>query len=129
MSQIKIYGLNETIAQHREKLSLAIHEALVEALDYPVDKQFQRFIRLDREDFIYPEDRTDQYLIIEISMFEGRSSAAKKNLIHLIFSQIKHHCGISPHCIEITIFETPKENWGIRGKVASELSLNYKVEV
>lgn len=129
MSQIKIYGLNTTIKQHREKLSIAIHQALVEALDYPVDKKFQRFIGLDSENFIYPEDRTEQYLIIEISMFEGRSSVAKKKLIHLIFEYIEQACGIAAHSVEITIFETPKENWGIRGMVASELQLNYKVEI
>ncbi|MEM6432015.1 MAG: tautomerase family protein, partial [Deinococcota bacterium] len=26
-------------------------------------------------------------------------------------------------------FETPKENWGIRGQLGDELSLNYKVDV
>ena len=31
--------------------------------------------------------------------------------------------------VEITIFETPKENWGIRVENADELQLNYKVNV
>ncbi len=47
MSQIKIYALNETIAQLRIKLSNAIHEALVESLAYPKEKIFQRFIPLE----------------------------------------------------------------------------------
>lgn len=36
---------------------------------------------------------------------------------------------ISVNDVEITIFETPKENWGIRGLPGDELALNYKVEV
>ena len=31
--------------------------------------------------------------------------------------------------IEITIFETPKANWGIRGLPGNELRLNYTVDI
>ena len=68
-------------------------------------------------------------MIIEISMFEGRTIAAKKHFIQTIFSNIQQQCGISPQDIEITIFETPKSNWGIRGQNADELRLNYQVDV
>lgn len=129
MSQIKIYALNETIAQLRIKLSNAIHEALVESLAYPKEKIFQRFFPLEKENFIYPADRSDLYTIIEISMFEGRSKEAKKAFILKLIQNIHLQCGIGINDIEITIFETPKENWGIRGQNADELVLNYKVNV
>ncbi|WP_256414862.1 tautomerase family protein [Acinetobacter sp. 5862] len=129
MSQIKIYALHQTIQQFRTQLSDAIHQALVTSLDYPVEKKFQRFIALAPEDFIYPNDRSEQYLIIEISMFEGRTTSAKKQFIQSIFSNIQQQCGISPQDIEITIFETPKSNWGIRGQNADELRLSYQVNV
>lgn len=129
MSQIKIYALLPTIEQYRESLSTAIHNALVTELKYPVEKKFQRFIGLEKENFIYPNDRSENYLIIEISMFEGRSATSKKAFIRTIFSNIEKMCQISPQDVEITIFETPKENWGIRGKNADELALNYQVNV
>jgi len=129
MSQIKIYALQQTIEQFRNQLSHAIHQALVDSLNYPVEKKFQRFIRLAANDFIYPEDRSDNYLIIEIYMFEGRSKEAKKHLIQLIFTYIQQQCGILPQDVEITIFETPKVNWGIRGQNAEELKLDYQVNV
>lgn len=129
MSQIKIYALHPTIQQFRSQLSDAIHQALVTSLDYPIEKKFQRFIALASEDFIYPNDRSEKYLIIEISMFEGRTTSAKKQFIQSIFSNIQQQCGISPQDIEITIFETPKSNWGIRGQNADELRLNYQVNV
>jgi hypothetical protein len=31
--------------------------------------------------------------------------------------------------LEITIFETPRANWGIRGKPGDELALGYRVDV
>ncbi|WP_111860544.1 tautomerase family protein [Acinetobacter sp. CFCC 10889] len=129
MSQIKIYALRETIELHRDHLSKAIHQALVTALKYPEEKKFQRFIALEPQNFIYPTDRSDAYIIIEISMFEGRTKEAKKALIKKLFENINDLCGIGSNDVEITIFETPKENWGIRGKNADELQLNYKVNV
>jgi phenylpyruvate tautomerase PptA (4-oxalocrotonate tautomerase family) len=129
MSQIKIYARKATINQHRDGLSTAIHDALIEALSYPPEKKFQRFIALDAADFIYPADRSDAYTIIEISMFVGRSKEAKKSLVKHLFANIRERAGIAPHDIEITIFETPQENWGIRGQCGDDLMLNYKVDV
>jgi phenylpyruvate tautomerase PptA (4-oxalocrotonate tautomerase family) len=129
MAQIKIYGLSSSLASHAGSLSSAIHAAVVEALAYPQDKKFHRFIRLEKSDFIYPSDRSENYTIIEISMFEGRSTEAKKSLIRLLFANIERDAGISPQDVEITIYEVPKHNWGIRGLCGDELALGYKVNV
>lgn len=129
MSQIKIYGLKDSLKSHQTHLSAAIHRAVVEALAYPVDKKFHRFIGLEHSEFIFPVDRSPNYTIIEISMFEGRSVEAKKLLIKLLFQYIEQDTGIAPQDVEITIFETPKHNWGIRGQCGDELTLGYKVGV
>ncbi|MCH2000754.1 tautomerase family protein [Acinetobacter seifertii] len=129
MSQVKIYANEQTIMQYRELLSHAIHQALIEELKYPVEKRFQRFMSLKPENFIYPSDRSQHYIIIELSMFAGRSTEAKKRLIQTLFRNIEQYCKITPQDIEITIFETPKENWGIRGQNADEMHLNYQVNV
>ena len=62
-------------------------------------------------------------------MFEGRSVAAKKMLIRLMFERFNSRLGISPTDLEMTIFETPRHNWGFRGLPGDEHTLNYKVEV
>ena len=67
MAQIKIYGLTATVNQYRTLLSSAIQQAVVDALSYPVEKKFQRYIGLETADYIYPNDRSQHYLIIEIS--------------------------------------------------------------
>jgi phenylpyruvate tautomerase PptA (4-oxalocrotonate tautomerase family) len=129
VAQIKIYGLRSNLKENRSEISASIHDAVMTALEYPPEKKFHRFISLDLSEFIYPDDRSDKYIIIEISMFEGRSVEAKKSLIKGIYSNIGKRVLISPQDIEITIFETPKENWGIRGMPADELVMEYKVEV
>jgi 4-oxalocrotonate tautomerase family enzyme len=129
MAQIKIYGLSKPLSKHAEPLSLAIHDAVMQALSYPPEKKFHRFIGLEKSEFMFPEDRSENYTIIEISMFEGRSVESKKQLIRLLFENIEREVGISPQDVEITIQESPKHNWGIRGQCADELTLGYKVDV
>jgi phenylpyruvate tautomerase PptA (4-oxalocrotonate tautomerase family) len=129
MSQIKIYGLKDSLKDHQTKLSDAIHKAVVQSLGLPVDKKFHRFISLNQSEFIFPADRSSSYTIIEISMFEGRSVETKKTLIRLLFQYIEQDTGIAPQDIEITIFESPKHSWGIRGQCGDELMLGYKVGV
>ena len=129
MAQIKIYGIDTHLNPVKAKLSEVIHSCVVDALQFPIDKRAHRFFPLDRSDFIYPAGRTERYTIIEISMFEGRSVETRKRLIRLLFERIHAELGISSHDIEITIFETPKHNWGFRGLPGDEIGLNYKVEV
>lgn len=129
MAQITIYGHREQLAPVRQRLSDAIHGCVVAALDYPPEKRFHRFILLEDGDFYHPPDRTARYTIIEISMFEGRSVAIKKRLIRLLFERIGDQVGIAPNDVEITITETPRHNWGIRGLPGDELALAYRVDI
>lgn len=129
MSQIKIYGLKENLNPIKAELSDVIHSCVVDALHFPEDKRAHRFFPLDPSDFYYPSGRTTKYTIIEISMFEGRSVEAKKNLIRLLFERVHQQLNILPQDLEITITETPKYNWGFRGMLGDEIELNYKVEV
>ena len=129
MAQVTVFARRATIDRHRDALSDAIHGAVMSALAYPPEKRFHRFIGLDPADFVYPSDRGDEYTIIEVSLFEGRSVEAKRALIAELFDRIEAATGIAPHGIEITLFETPKVNWGIRGVNGADLALGYTVEV
>jgi len=129
MAQIKVFGVRENLNPIKKQLSEIIHSCVMDAFDYPSEKRFHRFFPMDQEDFLFANERTVAYTIIEISIFEGRSMESKKKLINLLFYQIKNELNISSVDVEITIFETPKHNWGIRGVPGDELTLNYKVNV
>jgi phenylpyruvate tautomerase PptA (4-oxalocrotonate tautomerase family) len=129
MAQVVIWGHREPLAARRDRLSAAVHGAVMAALDYPADKLFQRFVGLDDEDFRHPADRGLDYTIIEISLFEGRSEAAVRMLIDELFARAEAEAGIPPHSLEITVTETPRRNWGIRGRNAADLELGYRVDV
>lgn len=129
MAQVKVFALKSTLENHRRQISDAIHEAVMMALEYPPEKRFHRFFPMEVQDFIYPDDRSEQYLIIEILMFEGRSDEAKKQLLKQLMQNLQLGPDIAAQDIEITILESPQQNWGIRGLPGDELALNYKVEV
>ena len=129
MAQVKVYGLRPRLEPVRLALSEAIHAAVVEAFQYPPEKRFHRFLHLDDADFLFPADRSDRYTIIEISLFEGRSTEAKKALIRGLYARIPAATGIPAQDIEITISETPRHAWGIRGLPGDEIGLDYRVEV
>jgi phenylpyruvate tautomerase PptA (4-oxalocrotonate tautomerase family) len=129
MAQVKVYGLRSSLSAIKAELSDAIHESLMEAFALPREKRFQRFFPLEREDFLFPSDRSDKYTIVEISVFAGRTPEAKKRLITTLFSRVQARANVSPQDLEITIYETPRASWGIRGKPGDELALDYKVNV
>ena len=129
MAQVTIYGHREALIPNRSRWSDLVQEALVAALALPKDKRFQRFIPLDPGDFIHPADRTAAYTIIEISLFEGRSPEALKALLRKLMADAQAAFGMHPNDLEITLFESPKRCWGIRGKTGDELELAYKVNV
>ena len=129
MAQIKIYGLRSALSPIRTKLSETIHHCVVDVLKIPPDKRFHRFILLDQEDFIYPEDRSEHYLIIEVLMMSGRSIDTKKQLIRRLFQEISEQLGIAPTDIEICILESPPSHWGFRGMTGDEITLNYSLDV
>lgn len=129
MAQVKIYGLRTHLEPIKTHLSDAIHQCLIKAFNLPENKRFHRFIALDTSDFIYPEDRSDKYTILEIIMFEGRSVESKKRLIGLLYERLASSFGISAQDLEMVMLESPRHNWGIRGLPGDELTLNYRVNV
>lgn len=127
MGQVKIFGLTQEINKNKDKMSDVIHSCIVDGLKFPVDKKFQRFFPLDSDNFYFPSGRTEKYTIIEVSIFEGRSIEAKKEFIKLVYKRFQEQLGISENDIEITIFETPKHNWGIRASLSFQNYYKFDV--
>jgi phenylpyruvate tautomerase PptA (4-oxalocrotonate tautomerase family) len=128
MAQIVVYGHAAVLRPRIPGLSDAIHAAAMDALKLPEAKRFHRFIPVEPDCFVTPADRTIDYTIIEVSMFDGRSTETKKEFIRQLFRNIAS-VGVSALDLEITITETPMANWGIRGVPADELQLDYPANV
>ena len=129
MAQVKIYGLRSNLSKIKNKLSDVIHQCIVNSLSFPKDKKYHRFIAFDKDEMIFPNDKSEQYTIIEIMMMEGREIETKKDLIKSLFENIYQELNIENNDLEICIIESPTSNWGFRGMTGDEIKLNYKVKV
>lgn len=129
MAQFKIYGQSGHLALVHRAISDTIHAAAVRTLGLPEGKRFHRFIALEPWQLVAPPDRSERYLIIEVVLFSGRSLATRKALVRALMDDLSERLRLDVNDIEVTLFESPRENWGIRGQHGDELALNYKVDV
>ncbi len=129
LAQVKIYGLKISLDKIKSELSDIIHQCIVESLSFPKDKKYHRFISLQEDEIIFPDDKSEQYTIIEIMMMEGREVETKKDLIKSLFKNIHQKLNIKNNDLEICIIESSASNWGFRGMTGDEIKLNYKVKI
>lgn len=128
MSQFKVYGQRQVLTPLRTKLSEVLHAAAVEVLGLPPDKRFHRFFPMDPEDFPTPAGRSERYTVIEVLMFDGRTTATKKAFYQRLYRDFAAHLGIEPVDLEMTLIGTPRHDWAIRGQAGDDLTLTYLVE-
>ncbi len=102
--------------EYKKNLLDCIHDGLVEAIHIEDWDRFQRIIEIDRQDFEISPDKTDAFMIIEITMFQGRTKEQKKALIETVTKKLGERLGIVPTDIFIVLHEPPDENWGLGGK-------------
>lgn len=129
MAQFKIFGRAEFLRSEHQRISDALHAAAVRSLALPAEKRFHRFLPLESWQLVAPGDRSARYLIIEVAMFAGRSTETRKALVRAIFDELSSALALAQDDIEVTLFESPRENWGIRGQHGDEMKLSYRVEL
>ena len=126
----RISILKEKSEAYKLALREGIRAALVEAFFVPGSEIYQQLWELDEKNFEIPSAKSDRFVIIEITAYQGRSFEAKKNLYRLIAQNLAKSPGIPGNDILIILHEPPKENWGVHGgRPASEVDLGFKIEV
>lgn len=126
---IRVYALADRLNPRKRQVSDTIHRAMHEVLGLPEDKRAHRFFPMARDDFYMPGGRSEDYVVLEISMMEGRTVETKKALIKRLFALFETELSIAPADLEITLYEQPAHCWGFRGLTGDEAKLNYKVQV
>lgn len=128
MAQFKVYGRDTFLPGVRSELSDVLHAAAVDVLQLPPTKRFHRFFPMTADDFPTPEGRTERYLVVEVLVFEGREVGTKKAFYARLYRDVAA-LGVEPADLELTIIETPRHDWAIRGLPGDELALPYRVDV
>lgn len=82
---------------------------------------------MDLEDLPTPAGR-ERYTVVEVLMFEGRTTATKKAFYQRLYRDFAARLRIEPVDLEVTVIQTPRHDWAIRGQAGDDLVLTYKIE-
>lgn len=130
MPLVKVEIFTGKSKEYKKKLLDSIHSALVESIKIPDDDRMQRLYELDPDNFEIAPGKTENFTLIEITMFKGRSLEAKRLLYSKIVEKLNESLSIAGSDVFIVIHEPPLENWGIRGgKAAIDIDLGFKIDV
>ena len=116
MPLVKINMLKGKSQEYKKTVCDCVHQGLVDSLGISDWDRFQRIIEFDRSDFETPDEKTDSFMIIELTLFPGRTKEQKKNAIEIITAKLGEALSIAPQDVFIIINEPPLENWGMAGK-------------
>jgi 4-oxalocrotonate tautomerase len=119
MPLVKIY-VRQNISEHAlHAISDAVHEALVAEANVPPDDRFHILNRLDGNQIVaHPSyggvSRSDEIVVIEITLNAGRTVDVKKNLYAGIAKRLES-LGVRPDDVIVSLIEVTKENWSFGG--------------
>ena len=116
MPLVKINLLKGKSAEYKKTVFDCVHQGLMESLGISDWDRFQRIIEFDRTDFEAPAEKSDNFMIIELTLFPGRTKEQKKAAIEIITAKLVASPSIAPEDVFIIITEPPFENWGMAGK-------------
>ena len=123
MPLVRISLLKGRPAELRRKIGDAIHRALVETIDVPQRDRFQVLTEHEPGDLVYDSEylgiaRTDQIVIVQITLSAGRTLAQKRALFRRIADNLAA-LGLRREDAWINLVEVAKENWSFGNGVAS----------
>ena len=108
MPVVKVSMLEGKTPEYKRTVLDSIHDGLVDSIGI---EDWDRFQRVEKPDF-----KSDDFMIVELSIFPGRTKEMKGKLIETICSNLNSRLSIDPSDVFIVINEPPLENWGIGGK-------------
>ena len=101
--------------EYKKAVLNCIHEGLMESIGIEDWDRFQRIVEIPGEVFETAPDKTDDFMIIELTLFPGRTKEQKGHAIKAITSRLVDSLGIAPTDVFIVINEPPLENRGMGG--------------
>lgn len=107
-----------TTPEQKQAIVDGIHQALVESIGMPKDELFNLVSEYEPENFFYDRkfngiSRSDNLVVIEITMRRGRSDAMKKALYANIAANLEKLGKISPKDVFIFTHENDYSDWSV----------------
>jgi phenylpyruvate tautomerase PptA (4-oxalocrotonate tautomerase family) len=110
-------------AAHRRAVGDAVHRAMVETIDVPPLDRFQVITEHDEDGLLYDPTylgiaRTDDVVLVQITLSAGRSVGKKKALFARIAELLAERPGLRREDVFVCLVEVAKENWSFGNGVA-----------
>ena len=105
-----------------------VHQALVDSIQMPNDELFNLMTEYEPENFFYDRKfngiaRSENLIVIEITMRRGRSDAMKKMLYAKIAENLEKFADVSPKDVFIFTHENDYSDWSVgNGEFAMQLT-------
>lgn len=120
MPFVKIFLRSGKNDDYLRAVGASIHEALVSAANVPADDRFQAVIQLDENELAFHRsyggvERTNDLIIIEVTLNVGRTVEIKRNLYEAIADNLQRDPGVRKDDVLISLVEVTKENWSFGG--------------
>ena len=127
MPLVRISMIEGKPESYRQKVGDAVHRAMVETINVPALDRFQIITSHAKADFIYDAEylnisRTDELIIIQITLNLGRSTEMKKAFYKRVADLLVQEVKIRPEDVLICLVEVAKENWSFGNGVAQYAS-------
>ena len=124
MPLVKIYLRKGKSPEYLRSVSDAVHQALVATANVPPDDRFHIIEQLDADRLIaHPSyggvNRSDDLLIVEITLNVGRTVEVKKSLYAAVASRLAAAADVRPDDVLVSLIEVAKENWSFGGGKAT----------
>jgi phenylpyruvate tautomerase PptA (4-oxalocrotonate tautomerase family) len=130
MPLVKVELLKGKSPEYKRAILDGIHHALMDCFKVPEDDRIQRLYELDADSFVFEAGKTPDFILIELTVFKGRSLDAKRALYKAIADNLQEALGIKRTDVLIVLNEQPLDNWGVRGGIpASEAELRANLNV
>jgi 4-oxalocrotonate tautomerase len=120
MPFVKMYLRKGKSPEYLAALSDSVHQALVSQANVPADDLFQAIQELDANCIVaHPTyggvNRSENLIIVEITLNAGRTVEVKKNLYADIVARLNRAIDVRPDDVLVSLVEVTKENWSFGG--------------
>ena len=112
--------------QERRAMVEAVHEVLARVLKAPDHDRTVRLQTFAAEEFAVGPQVGENYTVVEISLYPGRTLAVKRELYQALVQALGAF-GVPPQETKFILNEVAPDNWGLRGGIpGSEVSAPAK---
>jgi phenylpyruvate tautomerase PptA (4-oxalocrotonate tautomerase family) len=123
MPLVRISHRSGKPAGYGKRIGEVVYRSMMDAIKVPVKDNFQIISEHDANGLIYDPEylgiaRSDDVVLIQLTISEGRTVEAKQNLFRIIAERLHLELGMRMEDVFINLVETRKENWSFGNGVA-----------